>query len=146
MSKFTKDSKGLWFNERLEIEIEKRKNYVASRSKNKEGKTKEKIISKSHDPHMENENEIENDIDLKLKESLDDLYLDGQKPKWSHVDFDFEYHTFCEKVRGSPENYLTHTTGGMRLAFQSQLRYAKKNPNASVKALIKKLTLEDLNA
>jgi len=56
-SKFTQDKDGLWFNERLEIEIIKRKNYVSSRSKNKEGKTKEKIISKSYDSHMENENE-----------------------------------------------------------------------------------------
>lgn len=88
------------------------------------------------------ENENTNDIDLKLKESLDELYLDQQKPKWSHIDFDFEYQCFCEKVRGSPENYLTHTTGGMRLAFQSQLRYAKKKPPSKVE--VKKLTLDDL--
>src|SRR5215217_4359701 len=54
MAKFKKDSQGLWYNERLETEINKRKNYVDSRSKNKSGKTKEKIISKSYDNHMEN--------------------------------------------------------------------------------------------
>lgn len=57
MSKFKKDSNGLWFNERLEIEVNKRKNYVDSRGRNKEGKTKEKIISNSYDYHMENRNE-----------------------------------------------------------------------------------------
>lgn len=57
MSKFAKDIKGLWFNERLEIEIEKRKSFVESRSKNKQGKTKAKIISSSYDNHMENVNE-----------------------------------------------------------------------------------------
>lgn len=56
MSKFVKDSAGLWYNERLEIEIIKRKKYTESRSKNKAGKTKENIISESYDPHMENRN------------------------------------------------------------------------------------------
>lgn len=60
MLKFKKDSAGLWYNERLEIEVEKRKKFVDSRSKNKEGKTKTKIISKSHDSHMENRDRNEN--------------------------------------------------------------------------------------
>ena len=60
MSKFKRDSAGLWYNERLEFEANKRKNFVDSRSKNKEGKTKKKIISKTYDSHMENRNENEN--------------------------------------------------------------------------------------
>lgn len=131
MSKFAKDANGLWFNERLELEINKRKKFIQSRSKNKEGKTKEKIISKSHVPHMENEIEIEieNDIELKLKEALDEIYIDKQKPKWCHIDFDFEHQSFIEKVRGSPSHYAMHTTDGIRLAFQSQLRTAKHKTN-----------------
>ncbi len=139
-SKFTKDQKGMWFNERLEIEIEKRKKYVLSRSKNKEGKTKEKIIPLSYDSHMENENEIENkdfkykyesekiDVEEKLT-ALDELYLDQQRIKWQHVNFDFEVNSFMEKVRGSPDHYKNHDTGGIRLAFQSQLRNAKSKQN-----------------
>lgn len=57
MSKFKKDDKGLWYNERLESEVIKRKNFVLSRSKNKLGKGKEKNISFSYDNHMENKNE-----------------------------------------------------------------------------------------
>ena len=73
-SKFKKDSDGNWFNERLEIEVIKRKNYVESRSKNKEGKTKSKIISKSYDSHMENKN-INEDVLNKDKEiSKTDLF------------------------------------------------------------------------
>lgn len=81
----------------------------------------------STDIPLENTIEIknENTIDLKLKESLDEIYLDKVKPNWGHIDFNFEYKTFCEKVRGSPEHYANHDTGGMRLAFQSQLRNAK---------------------
>jgi hypothetical protein len=73
MKKFVKDKDGLWFNERLEIEMERRKNFVLSRSKNKEGKTKSKIIRKSYDNHMEtiNENEIKDilygDIDDQIR-------------------------------------------------------------------------------
>lgn len=60
MSKFVKDNAGLWYNERLEIEVSKRKKFVESRSKNKEGKTKTKIISESYDNHMENRDRNEN--------------------------------------------------------------------------------------
>lgn len=59
-SKFIKDNDGKYYNERLEIEIVKRKNYTESRGNNKRGK---KIISKSYDNHMENENENK-DIDV----------------------------------------------------------------------------------
>ncbi len=61
LSKFIKDKNGLFYNKRLEFEIEKRQKYSESRSKNKLGKTKEnkkdmKNISKSYENHMGNEN------------------------------------------------------------------------------------------
>jgi hypothetical protein len=46
-------------NERLSEEVEKRKNYCESRGKNKKGKKHIKIISKSYDQHMEDEDENE---------------------------------------------------------------------------------------
>lgn len=61
--KFKQDDKGLFFNERLEAEKEKRKSFTESRRKN--------LTSKAHmtphiiehmEPHMENENEDINDI------------------------------------------------------------------------------------
>jgi len=64
MSKFIKDENGLYFNERLQIEIEKRKSFAISRSNNKKGKFKVKDtenISKSYDIHMEDRN-INRDI------------------------------------------------------------------------------------
>lgn len=63
-SKFTKDTNGLWFNQRLEDEIVKRKNYSESRGKNRSGKNN---ISKSYDNHMENRNKdinISNNINI----------------------------------------------------------------------------------
>ncbi len=53
LSKFSKDSDGKWYNERLDIEIVKRKKYADSRGRNGKGK---KIISKAYDLHSENEN------------------------------------------------------------------------------------------
>lgn len=56
LTKFSKDENGKYFNKRLEIESNKRTNYVESRKKNlKKRKTK-----KHMGDHMENENENEN--------------------------------------------------------------------------------------
>lgn len=52
-SKFTKDENGLYYNERLESEIVKRKKYSESRSKNR---TKKDVLE-TYDNHMENNNE-----------------------------------------------------------------------------------------
>jgi hypothetical protein len=66
-SKFTmKNNDGTFFNERLQLETEKRRQYSKSRSKNrlngyKNQKHKRKIICKSYDYHMEDENEDENE-------------------------------------------------------------------------------------
>jgi len=52
-SKFIKDEKGLYYNERLDSEIVKRKKYSESRSKNR----KKSDFSETYDNHMENKNE-----------------------------------------------------------------------------------------
>lgn len=54
--KFMQDDKGLWYNERLDIEKEKRKNFVSSRRNNKEGKNQYKKEVGHMTSHMENEN------------------------------------------------------------------------------------------
>jgi hypothetical protein len=61
--KFALDGAGLYYNERLEQEVEKRKAYSESRRNNR--KKKEDMIdtSLSYVSHMENENENENIID-----------------------------------------------------------------------------------
>lgn len=64
-------------------------------------------------------------IEDKLKGALDEIYLDQLKPKWKHIDFDLQYQSFCDKVIGSPDHYKNHDTGGIRLAFQKQLREAR---------------------
>ena len=55
-AKFTKDEEGYFFNERLSIEIQKRKAYSESRRNNRIKKDVSNI-SKTYVQHMENENE-----------------------------------------------------------------------------------------
>src|SRR5262245_46729682 len=50
--KFKQDEKGLFFNERLELEKNRRQNFVASRSNGKSGR--KKSYDKSHEIHMNN--------------------------------------------------------------------------------------------
>jgi hypothetical protein len=145
--KFKQDEKGLWFNERLELETEKRNNFTDSRRNNGKngGRPKKEEASAKPKPnhkqnhmvnHMENENVNEDVNEIKIGDArgkieamlfaaIGDLYLDGQRPKWQHINFEFEVNTFKEKVRGSPEDYYNHDTNGIRKAFQYQLRYAK---------------------
>jgi hypothetical protein len=65
-------------NERLSEEIEKRKKYCESRGKNKKGKKHIKIISKSYDNHMEDENEI---ISNDLINDINEISNNIQRPK-----------------------------------------------------------------
>ena len=58
LEKFQIDENQCYYNERLEFEINRRKAYSESRSKNRQKKDK-KNISKTYDEHMENENENE---------------------------------------------------------------------------------------
>jgi len=66
--KFTQDEKGLWYNERLEIEQKKRQTFTASRKNNLKGENQytKKEKNKGHinghmTSHMENENRNENE-------------------------------------------------------------------------------------
>jgi uncharacterized protein YdaU (DUF1376 family) len=72
--KFRQDSKGLWYNERLDLEKEKRKNFVSSRRNNKNGKNQHSKNEGHMTSHMENENRNENVIDNK-KEPISKLEI-----------------------------------------------------------------------
>jgi len=82
--KFQQDENGLWYNERLDIEKERRKNFVNSRKNNKSGSNQHKNVKENQNinthtnnhmsghmtSHMENRN-INRDIDLNNnKESI----------------------------------------------------------------------------
>ena len=64
-SKFAVDEAGLYYNERLEQEVDKRKAYSESRRNNRKKKEDMLITSSSYVLHMENENENEDLIEKK---------------------------------------------------------------------------------
>jgi hypothetical protein len=140
-AKFLQDEQGNFFNERMDTEKKKRAKYSESRANNRKKKDMNNI-SNRYDLHMSNtpgigigtETKKEKGVEEKLKR-LDDIYLEQQKMKWGHIDFDFEYRAFCEKVRGSPEVYQDHQD--LRLAFQAQLRNAKPKQNVKSSSITK---------
>lgn len=80
-----------------------------------------------HNHH--NDLDIDSDLDLKIKESFDEIYLNQEAMKWSHLDFNFEFNTFVNKVRGSPADYMNRDSNSLKLAFQYQLRNSKGKKN-----------------
>lgn len=92
ISKFKKDEEGLYYNERLEEEITRRKAYSKSRSENRKKKEKDNICE-TYVPHMENENEIEN-INLnnnnKIKEfkkpKSNNAYVNESQSEFNNLD------------------------------------------------------------
>lgn len=74
-SKFSKDSAGLYFQERLDFEVERRRLFTESRSNNKKGKLKSyendmKKKSSSYGKRMENETENKTYTTIDFKESF----------------------------------------------------------------------------
>lgn len=92
--------------------------------------------------HIDLDIDLDISIDNIIKEAFDEIYLDQQKMKWPHLNFDFEFRTFCEKVRGSPKEYSNRDSNSIRLAFQYQLR----NSNGKQTSKNGKQTTRDLAA
>ena len=88
--KFVQDRDGLWYNERLELEQEKRKSFVSSRNNNLLGKNQytkqpEKKIGhmEGHTTsHMEDRNEDENEDEKETKKANQKKHKHGQ---YKHV-------------------------------------------------------------
>lgn len=89
--KFIQDSEGKWYNERLELEVNRRREYTESRKNNLSGinqYTKKKTNKEAHmdghmTSHMENEDEDVNINDTK------------------NIDYNFfveQYHSFCPNM------------------------------------------------
>lgn len=83
MIHFTEDANGLYFNERMDQEKEKRTKYSESRANNRKKKEKTyekdmKNISKTYEKHMENENENIN-IYINNNKELNDIFIEFLK-------------------------------------------------------------------
>lgn len=83
--KFVQDDKGLWYNVRLDVEKEKRKNYVSTRKNNVSGKNqheKKKVIFSGHmTSHMENRNDNVFNSNKEAFEEISNNYIETEKHK-----------------------------------------------------------------
>ena len=111
LNKFIKDSEGLWYNERLENEIIKRKEYSLSRSKNR---SSPKNISKTYVKHMENENENRNE---------DVIINKGVISKLDIFDDLFSDQVFIEQLS------MTHKGKDIKSAFEECYTHHSNSPN-----------------
>lgn len=130
MQKFDTDGEFFW-SARLESEMDKSKKH--SKNQSERAKTrwnKNSGNAAAYTPEMPDNGSGIGIIGIeeKIKSSFDEIYLDTQRLHWKHIDFQFEYDAFCNKIRGSPGAYSNHTIDGLRLALQSQLRTSKRKP------------------
>jgi hypothetical protein len=68
-------------------------------------------------------------IDSRLDAAFVDLYLEpllmNGRNLYPGIDIPLELERFRQKVRGSPSVFASHDTGGLRMAFEYQLRNAR---------------------
>lgn len=97
-SKFQIDKDGLWYNERLEFEKEKRAAYSESRRKNgkKGGRPSTKAYGKHMVNHMGNENEDVNKDDNKEKDSVKGKTIPSKKEFLEYAKSKLDDYPKCE--------------------------------------------------
>lgn len=151
--KFKQDERGLWYNERLELETARRNNFTESRRINgKSGgrpkkakasaKPKQKLMQNHMDNHMGNVNEDVNVIDNRkgvqgenkfteqyFAEVFDSRTMGDYKLAFPHHDLQNEMGIFKMRVRSDPGKYQERETGGIRQAFTYQLSNSKNGNN-----------------
>lgn len=88
------------------------------------------IFNPEENPNNNLHIDLELDINLKLKGVFDELYLGGLRNPFRSKDITQELEYFFQKVRGSPDEYATRDTSGLRQAFEYQLRNAKDKKDA----------------
>jgi len=81
-AKFRQDSAGLWYNARLELEIEKRKNFSQSQSERASDGWKTRKSKNAGALPSINKDIIE----IELKEALSEILISNLKPLYNHLD------------------------------------------------------------
>ena len=109
---FTQDENGLYFNERLESEVDRRKKYSESRRSNRKKKTNNETpvlnISKTYDQHMETETETETITKTKVEiyPSFEDFWDLYDKKTGNKTLIKPKFDKLPQKVKEEILNYL----------------------------------------
>jgi len=138
--KFTRKGE-LYFSERLAKEMEKSRRYSQKQAERIKKRWSDTTVSTTVTPEkqvlpvMEVELEMEGKKEkgvqsVKPEIDLDNVYDDITRESllmaFRDIDVDAEWETFKAKVRGSPDHYRHRAISSLRLAFNHQLRNAKK--------------------
>jgi len=100
IKKFMIDNNGLYYNKRMDEEIEKRASYCNSRSNNKSGRKNKKSYDKSYGNHMNNHMDNENDNenkDIKEDDNKNKFDLFRTKYPGTKRGNETEYNNFIKK-------------------------------------------------
>ena len=111
---FTQDENGLYFNERLESEVNRRKKYSESRRSNRKKKTNNETpvlnISKTYDQHMETETETETititKTEVEIYPSFEDFWDLYDKKTGNKTLIKPKFNKLPQKVKEEILNYL----------------------------------------
>jgi len=111
---FTQDENGLYFNERLESEVNRRKKYSESRRSNRKKKTNNETpvlnISKTYDQHMETETETETititKTEVEIYPSFEDFWDLYDKKTGNKTLIKPKFDKLPQKVKEEILNYL----------------------------------------
>jgi len=134
-SKFSQDSDGKFFNEKLENEILKRKNFIESRNKNLSSHKENHIDSHTEnhmEAHMENENIYINNKSITKKDKLKDIEnnINNIQKDFPEIDVKYEYGVFVDYLESRDKRYKNYNA-----AFRNWLR----NPSFPKKPLPPKI-------
>ena len=109
---FTKDDEGLFYNERLEAEVNKRSKYTQSRRDNARGKKLDNKQPKAHakhmHQHMEDENENINEVEnvTEIYPGFEDFWILYDKKKGSKKIAEKKWHKLPYKTKVEIMEYL----------------------------------------
>jgi hypothetical protein len=152
--KFILAATGLYYNERLQIEKEKRSAYVKSRKRNLDHPHMAPHKAKRMDPHTDNENENvieagngrggpeEREKQIAAQEeifrrSFDERTMEGYGMAFKGVNLQQELTDFKLKVCNAWKDYQHRDVGGIRSAFQFQLRQARERAQTQINGTVK---------
>jgi hypothetical protein len=148
--KFTQTGDGLFFNERMETERNKRKAYTESRKNNLKG-VKNSHMGTHMDnhmaPHMDNDNDIDNEIEIKGKRGA------GEKGKFTKPTVE-EVKTYSGEIKANidAQRFIDHyESNGWKVGGKSAMKdwkaavrnWAKNNFGANSRPVVDTKTVSD---
>jgi len=147
-NKFKLDDEGYYYNERLTIEIEKRRKYAESRRNNRNSQKHMSNICSTYVRHMENENKDENIVrniegGCRGGTNFDSMYLstfpDSELPAWQEwIQYKLENGKYSKTSAYSDLNLLKEAIIS-KITITDLIKTAIQNHHAGLRYSLKEL-------